>query len=144
LTSKSNFLVIKPSINSIKPSIKFNWVYKHMILDFSSLKLNFLCQQVSHQSKVYCQISNFVFFNILDQFLTIFWGAPVSSSHCYHFWISSEYIFLDFFCFFSFFMQGPKNGLQQMPPLYNTYGAKTLRSKFCKDKQIDLPKVWLI
>jgi hypothetical protein len=115
-----------------------------MILDFSSLKLNFLCQQVSHQSKVYCQISNFVFFNILDQFLTIFWGAPVSSSHCYHFWISSEYIFLDFFCFFSFFMQGPKNGLQQMPPLYNTYGAKTLRSKFCKDKQIDLPKVWLI
>jgi hypothetical protein len=22
-----------------------------------------------------------------------------------------------------------------MPPLYNTYRAKTLRSKFCKDKQ---------
>jgi hypothetical protein len=32
-------------------------------------------------------------------------------------------------------MRGPKNGLQQMPPLYNTYGAKTLQSKFCKDKQ---------
>ena len=32
-------------------------------------------------------------------------------------------------------MWGPKNGLQQMPPLYNTYEAKTLCSKFCKDKQ---------
>jgi hypothetical protein len=36
LTSKSFFLAIKPFINSIKPSIKFNWVYKHLILDFSS------------------------------------------------------------------------------------------------------------
>lgn len=25
-----------------------------------------------------------------------------------------------------------------MPPLYNTYGAKTLHSKFCKDKQTKL------
>jgi len=32
-------------------------------------------------------------------------------------------------------MWGPKNGLQQMLSLYNTYGAETLRSKFCKDKQ---------
>ena len=36
-----------------------------------------------------------------------------------------------------------------MPPLYNTYGAKTLRSKFCKDKQnwtfdLDLLKTQLI
>jgi len=31
---------------------------------------------------------------------------------------------------------GPKNGLQQMPPLYNAYGAAwVLRSKFYKDKQ---------
>jgi hypothetical protein len=34
LTLKSIFLAIKPSINSIKPSIKSNWVYKHPILDF--------------------------------------------------------------------------------------------------------------
>jgi hypothetical protein len=32
-------------------------------------------------------------------------------------------------------VRGPKNGLQQMPPNYNTYEAKTLSSKFCKDKQ---------
>jgi hypothetical protein len=35
-----------------------------------------------------------------------------------------------------------------MPSLYNTYGAKTLRSKFCKDKQnyisdTNLLKAWL-
>jgi hypothetical protein len=45
-----------------------------------------------------------------------------------------------FFLFFSFYfilfyLWGPKNGLQQMPPLYNTYGAGILRSKFYKDKQ---------
>jgi hypothetical protein len=34
LTLKSIFLVIKPYINSIKPPIKFNWVHKHLILDF--------------------------------------------------------------------------------------------------------------
>jgi len=32
------------------------------------------------------------------------------------------------------FLRGPKNGLQQLPPLYNAYGAKILRSKCCKDK----------
>jgi hypothetical protein len=35
-----------------------------------------------------------------------------------------------------FYLWGPKNGLQQMPPLYNAYGAAwVLRSKFYKDKQ---------
>jgi hypothetical protein len=46
-------------------------------------------------------------------------------------------------------VQGPKNGLQQMPPLYNTYEAGVLRSKFNKDKQnwtseTDLVEAWLI
>jgi hypothetical protein len=79
LTSKSIFLTIKPSINSIKPSIKFNWVHKHLILDFYSsdfgllfLKLNFLCQQGSHQSTKYYQILIFVILNLLNQFLIIF------------------------------------------------------------------------
>ena len=35
LTLKSFFLANKPSTNSIKPLIKFNWVHKHLILDFS-------------------------------------------------------------------------------------------------------------
>ena len=40
-----------------------------------------------------------------------------------------------YFYFFIFFYGDPKNGLQQMPPLYNAYGAGFLRSKFYKDKQ---------
>ena len=32
-------------------------------------------------------------------------------------------------------MWGPRNGLQQMPPLYNTYGAKILNSKCYKERQ---------
>jgi hypothetical protein len=48
------------------------------------------------------------------------------------------YTILGFFFFFSFlfflFLWGSKNGLQQMPPLYNTYGAEILCSKFYKDK----------
>ena len=45
-------------------------------------------------------------------------------------------------------MRGPKNRLQQMPHVYNTYGAKTLCSKFCKGKynyifDTDLLKAWL-
>ena len=38
----------------------------------------------------------------------------------------------------------PKNGLQQMPPLYNTYGAWILRSKFYKDKQNWTPETDLV
>jgi hypothetical protein len=47
------------------------------------------------------------------------------------------YTILGFFSFFLFiflFLWGSKNGLQQMPPLYNTYGAEILCSKFYKDK----------
>jgi hypothetical protein len=68
------------------------------------------------------------------------------------------YLLLLFFCyyyiFFIFififiFVWGPKNGLQQMPPLYNAYGAGVLRSKFYKDKpnwtpEIDLVEAWSI
>ena len=36
LTPKINFSCNQLSINSIKPSIKFNWVHKHLIFDFSS------------------------------------------------------------------------------------------------------------
>jgi hypothetical protein len=37
--------------------------------------------------------------------------------------------------FFCILCGDPKNGLQQLPPLYNAYRAKILRSKCCKDKQ---------
>lgn len=43
-------------------------------------------------------------------------------------------LFWFFFLFIFLFLWGSKNGLQQMPPLYNTYGAEILRSKFYKDK----------
>jgi hypothetical protein len=33
-----------------------------------------------------------------------------------------------------FYLWVPKNGLQQMPSLYNTYRAMVLRRKFYKDK----------
>jgi hypothetical protein len=44
------------------------------------------------------------------------------------------FFFFSFFSFYFLFLWGSKNGLQQMPPLYNTYGAEILRSKFYKDK----------
>jgi len=44
-------------------------------------------------------------------------------------------LFYYYYIIFFIFVWGPKNGLQQMPPLYNTYGAGVLRSKFYKDKQ---------
>ena len=73
-TWKSIFLAIKPFINSIKPSIKFNWVYKHLILDISSSNWIFLCQYGSHQSMIYCQILIFLLLYLLNQFLAIFWA----------------------------------------------------------------------
>jgi hypothetical protein len=44
--------------------------------------------------------------------------------------------FIYIYIFLYIYLWGPKNGLQQMPPLYNAYGAAwVLRSKFYKDKQ---------
>jgi hypothetical protein len=49
--------------------------------------------------------------------------------------LSTLFWFFSFFLFIIFlFLWGSKNGLQQMPPLYNTYGVEILRSKFYKDK----------
>jgi hypothetical protein len=44
------------------------------------------------------------------------------------------YLFIYYYLYL-FYLWGSKNGLQQMPPLYNTYRARVLRSKFYKDKQ---------
>jgi len=71
LTLKYFFLVIKPYINSIKPPIKFNWVHKHLILDFF-LKLNFSLSTGLFIYKIYCQILIFEFLSLLNQFLAIF------------------------------------------------------------------------
>ena len=49
--------------------------------------------------------------------------------------IFSNFFQLYIYIFIFIFVWGPKNRLQQMPPLYNTYRAGVLRSKFYKDKQ---------
>jgi hypothetical protein len=125
LTSKSIFLAIKPSINSIKPSIKFNWVHKHLILDFYSSKLNFLCQQGSHQSTKYCQISIFVFLNLLNQILAIFKALRHPLLTAIIFWI--------FFLFLVFFGRekvnlgnNPKMSYDNCPLFFN---------KLCKEEK---------
>jgi len=60
-----------------------------------------------------------------------------SKQHC--FMLSSF-----FFGIFTFVVRGSKNGLQQMPLLYNIYRVKTLHSKFCKDKQKGTSKTDLL
>ena len=61
--------------------------------------------------------------------------GTVSKRHCsnsFFFFIIIIIIIIYIF----FYLWGPKNELQQMPPLYNAYGAAwVLRSKFYKDKQ---------
>jgi hypothetical protein len=45
------------------------------------------------------------------------------------------YIYIYILFLLILFVGIPKNGLQQMPPFYNAYGAGVLHSKFYKDKQ---------
>jgi hypothetical protein len=52
-------------------------------------------------------------------------------------------VFLFIIIFFLFYLWGLKNGLQQMPPLYNTYRAMVLRRKFYKINKTELPKLIL-
>jgi len=106
LTPKSIFLAIKPSINSIKPSIKFKWVHKHLILNFSSSNWIFFINMalISQQNTV--------------KFQSLYFWTPSTN-----FWLFSRHfdilflllLFLGFFwtfffCIF-FFYVGSKNRL---------------------------------
>jgi hypothetical protein len=77
--------------------------------------MNFLCQQGSHKSMIYCKISIFVFFNLLNQFLAILGGPTAFLTATYIFiylFIIIIYLIcfrLLLFVFFSFFVWGPKN-----------------------------------
>ena len=108
-------------------------------MGFSPQISNFPSQQGSPPSRIYCQKSNLCIFNLIDQFSNHFLSASAS---CYFSNLLWLYIYI-------YILWGPKNGLQQMPPLYNAYGAEVLRSKFYKDKQnwsseTNLLKTWLI
>ena len=101
--------------------------------------------------KIYCKISIFVFSNLLNQFfwpfsersnlLLLLLFFRISSDHIFIF-IFILYIILLFFKYFIIFIfifvWGPKNGLQQMPPLYNTYGAGVCIVSFIKINKIEL------
>jgi len=105
-------LVIKPSINSIKPWIKFNWIHKHLILDFSFSNWIFLVPRALISKKYTVKISIFVFLNLLNQFLSFF-SIPTSFSPIIFgfFQIFFWYIFLYFLiCIFFIFYGEPKNG----------------------------------
>jgi hypothetical protein len=104
-------------------------------LGFSPQISNFPCQQGSPPSRIYYQKFHLCIFNLIDQFSNHFLSASAS---CYFSNLLWLYIFI-------YILWGPKNGLQQMPPLYNAYGAEVLRSKFYKDKpKTELPKlIWL-
>ena len=65
------------------------------------LKLHFLCQHGSHQSTKYCQILIFVFLNLLNQFLVIFWVLWHS--------LFTDIFFYFIFYFFVFFWREKKN-----------------------------------
>ena len=63
-------------------------------------------------------------------------GAQRVEEQCQNDSVQILFFFLLLLLLFFFYLWGPKNGLQQMPPLYNAYGAAwVLRSKFYKDKQ---------
>jgi hypothetical protein len=79
------------------------------------------------------------------------WGLGLRNSvktTLFKFFFFSFFFLLLLYIFF--YLWGPKNGLQQMPPLYNAYGAAwVLRSKFYKDKQnwtseTDIVEAWSI
>ena len=66
-------------------------------MDFSPQNLNFLFQQGSHHSRIYCQNFNLCIFNLLNQF---FWSFFERSRLLLFFLISSGYIFIYYFFLF--------------------------------------------
>ena len=114
MTSKLIFLAIKPFIYSIKPSIKFNWVYKCLILDFSSSNWIFFVNRtlISQQNTVKFQS---LYFRTSS---TNFWpfsgrsGILFSLLLFFDFFFKHIYIYIYIFCIFFFLARGPKNRLQ--------------------------------
>jgi hypothetical protein len=68
-----------------------------LILDFSFSNWIFFINRALISKKIYCQISIFVFFNLLNQL-----DSPASSSHCYYFLV----FFWIYFFIFSLFLRG--------------------------------------
>ena len=104
-------------------------------------------------SKIYCKISIFVFSNLLNQFFWLFsersnlllllFFFTISSDHIFIFILYIILLFFNILIFFIFififiFVWGPKNRLQQMPPLYNTYGAGVWVVSFIKINKTEL------
>ena len=93
--------------------------------------------------------------NLFNQFLTIFWALrhPILTAIIIIIIIVIIIIIIIIiiisFDYIYIYYAGTQKWVTQMPPLYNTYEAETLCSKFCKDKQnrtfeTDLIEVWLI
>jgi len=91
-------------------------------------------------------LSKFSFLTSLINFSDHFLSAP--ASYYFFLFLPAIYLyiiiyiiyyyfifFLIYYYYIFIFVWRPKNRLQQMPPLYNTYGARVLRCKFYKDKQ---------
>ena len=105
--------------------------------------------------KIYCKISIFVFSNLLNQFfwpfsersnlLLLLFFFTISSDHIFIFILYIILLFFNILIFFIFifififiFVWGPKNRLQQIPPLYNTYGAGVWVVSFIKINKTEL------
>jgi len=124
LTSKSIFLAIKPSINLIKPSIKFNQVHKYLILDFSSSNWIFFVNRalISQQNTV--KFQSLYFWTSSINFWLFSRRFGILFSLLLFFGFFRTYIF-DFFVFSYFLCGDPKMGYNtsttpaiQVPRLY--------------------------
>jgi len=98
LTSKSIFFAIKPFINSIKPSIKFNGVYKHLILDFSSSNWIFFINRAFISQRYTVKFQSLYFLASSTNFLLFSRRFEILFSLLLFFW----YILIDFFSFLLF------------------------------------------
>jgi len=115
--TKINFLAIKPSINSIKPWIKFNWVHKYLILDFSSSNWIFLINRA-----LTVKFQPFAFLNLLNQFWHFFSISAILFSLLLFFGFLLIYIYI-YFLYFLIFMWTQKWVTTDAPSL------QCLRSK---------------
>jgi hypothetical protein len=94
-------LAIKPSINSIKPSIKFNWVHKHLILDFSSSNWIFFVNRALINQKYTIKFQTLYFLTSLTNFWLFYGRSDILfslQSFLDFLWIYFFLYFLFFFC----------------------------------------------
>jgi len=128
-------------MNSIKPWIKFNWVHKHLLLDFSSSNWIFLINRLSLSN-----FNLFAFLNLLNQFWHFF-GIPATLfSLLLFFGFLLIYYFCIFLYFFHFFVGNPKMGNNRFPlftmlmkqNIINVMHSKLVKKKKRKKKMISL------